>query len=134
MTEKDKKLKKQREYRQKTGNICTIKYERTLKGHAMRTYRNMLSRVRGIQKKGRHLYYGLPILDKYDFYEWTLNDRDYIFLWEQWVECGYQQKLTPSIDRIDPKHGYELWNIRWLTHSENSSLSNNSRRERAEVA
>lgn len=115
------KLAYQREYRAKTGNISTIKYERTPKGHLMRTYRNMLSRVRGIQKKKAHIYMGLPILDKSEFYEWSLNDSNYIDLWRVWVASEYDRKLTPSIDRIDPEHGYELWNMQWLTHSDNSA-------------
>lgn len=115
------KLAYQREYRAKTGNICTKKYERTPKGHLVRTYRNMLSRVRGIQKKKAHIYKGLPILDKNEFYEWSLNDSNYIDLWRGWAADDYNRRLTPSIDRIDPEHGYELWNMQWLTHSDNSA-------------
>lgn len=90
----------------------------------MRTYRNMLSRVRGVQKRVAHIYQGLPILDKNEFYEWALNSSDYIDLWRVWVASDYDYKLTPSIDRIDPKQGYELWNMQWLTHSDNSAKVN----------
>lgn len=131
---REEKNARQREYRAKNGNSCTLKYERTLKGHAMRTYRNMLSRVRGIQKSKLHIYFGLPILSKYDFYEWALNDPVYIDLWEAWTASGHEHKLTPSIDRINPDEGYELYNMRWLTHSKNSSLSNKNRREKVMVA
>lgn len=49
---------KQRKYRQKTSNLSTKVYEKTLKGYIVRTYRNTTSRVRGILKKKAHLYEG----------------------------------------------------------------------------
>ncbi len=119
-TREDKNLY-QREYRRKTGNRCTFKYEKTVKGYLMRTYRNMLSRVTGVQKKKAHLYEGLAILDRNDFYRWSLTNRDYLDLHKEWTESGYDRKLSPSIDRMDPDYGYELWNMRWITHSENSA-------------
>lgn len=128
-SEREKKLAYQREYRKRTQNGSTIKYERTPRGHLMRTYRNMLSRVTGVQKKKLHLYFGLNILDKDEFYEWSLNDPEYMNLWKVWAMSGYDRKLTPSIDRIDPTEGYELWNMRWLTHSENSRLAAVGRKE-----
>jgi hypothetical protein len=100
--------------------VC-YKYEKTRKGHLMRTYRNMLSRVLGIQKKNIHLYLGLPILDKQDFYIWALTDKEYNELYDSWVKNNYLLSLCPSIDRIDSDKGYIKGNIRWLTQSQNSS-------------
>ena len=111
----------QRDYRIKNGNSCTKKYERTKKGKLMRTYRNMQSRVKGIVKKKAHLYVDLDILPKGDFYEWSLSSEDFNTLYEDWVASGYNKRLSPSIDRIDVEKGYTPDNMRWLTHSENSS-------------
>jgi len=113
---------RQREYRKKNSNACTKKYERTKKGKLMRTYRNMQSRVSGIVKQKAHLYSGVDVLTREEFYEWSLNNEDFNALYEQWVLSGYDKKLSPSIDRIDTSLGYVIGNIRWLTHSENSRL------------
>ena len=96
------------------------KYERTRKGKLMRTYRNMQSRTEGLVKS--HLYRGLPLLDRGEFYEWSLSSPEYNTLYDKWVQSGYNKKLSPSIDRVDPSEGYTLSNIRWVTHSENSRL------------
>lgn len=114
-------LRKQREYRKRTGNVVTKRYERTKRGKLMRTYRNMQSRVLGILKKKRHLYDGLPILSRGDFYEWALASDAFHRLYAGWVASGYQCGESPSIDRIDPDRGYVLGNMRWITHRENSA-------------
>ena len=95
------------------------KYRKTLKGLLSMTYCNMLGRVLGRVKP--HLYAGKEILSKEDFYEWSLTNPEYLNLHTQWVASGYDRKLSPSIDRIDPDGGYTFGNIRWVTHSENSS-------------
>lgn len=87
----------------------------------MRTYRNMLSRVKGIQKREAKFYKGLPILEKEDFYRWSLDPNSvYWKLHKAWKESEYSQKLSPSIDRLDVLKGYTLENIQWTTHGLNS--------------
>jgi hypothetical protein len=117
----------QRERRSDNGNAYTKKYERTKKGKLVRTYRNMLSRVFGIVKGKAHLYEGLPILGKEVFYDWSLSDKAYSNLYDEWVYSDYCKKLSPSIDRIDTEKGYVIGNIRWLTHSQNSSFGGKHR-------
>ena len=111
----------QRKYRVSNGDRCTKDYEKTLNGYLMRTYRNMSSRVLGILKTKRHLYEGLDILPKEEFYEWSLQS-NYPDLLKNYQESGYDMKLAPSIDREDSSLGYITGNIRWITHSENSRL------------
>lgn len=122
-----KRLLKQREHRAITGNAATKKYERTKGGKLMRTYRNMQSRVNGIQWKKSHLYEGKEILNKADFYEWAMSCDDFHKLFDAWVASDYSRKLSPSVDRIDSSLGYFIGNMRWLTHSENSRLGTISR-------
>ena len=112
----------QREYRKETGDKHTKAYEKSPRGFLMRTYRNMKSRVTGVQHKKAHLYKGLPILDKDTFYAWSWDSHDFWRLYRRWVDSGFDRKLSPSINRINSKEGYLLGNIEWLTHSANSSL------------
>lgn len=114
--------KKQREKRLQNGNLYTKRYEKTPKGFLMRTYRNMKSRVLGIQSKKAHLYLGKDLLEKDDFYSWSLKDSAFNALFTDWENSGYDRKITPSIDRIDSSLGYTMDNIRWITHSDNSRL------------
>lgn len=128
--ENDLRLKKnrlQRENRKRNGNISTHKYEKTPRGFLMRLYRNMDSRINGVQKKKWHLYKGKDILPKEDFYKWALNSVDFYCLFADWYRSGYDQKLTPSVDRIDSSKGYTVDNMRWLTHSQNSRLGGKSK-------
>ena len=113
-------LKYQREYRKRTGNACTAKYEKTHKGFLMRLYRNMQSRVTGVQKKKHHLYKGIYLLPREEFYGWAGESEEFFRLFMIWKDNGYDRKLTPTVDRIDSDGGYELSNMEWVTHSENS--------------
>jgi len=105
------------------------KYEKTKKGYLMRCYRNMKSRVTGIQWRKKHLYQGKDILTKEDFYNWSLGDESFNRLFKQWEELGKPPRKGPSIDRIDNSLGYIPGNIQWVTFSENcrrGALSKNS--------
>ncbi len=109
-----------RQYRQRTCNKVTHKYEKTEKGFLMRKYRNMQSRVVGIQKKKAHLYKGLYLLPREVFYKWALGSPVFKQLFTAWKESNCDRKLCPTVDRIDPQQGYSLDNMEWVTHSENS--------------
>jgi len=115
-----RQLERQRQRRAETNNAVTKKYERTKKGKLMRLYRNMQSRVSGVQKAKHHLYEGKSLLSKDEFYDWALGCERFHQLFEEWKSSGYDRKLTPSVDRIDPSKGYEVGNMEWVTHSENS--------------
>ena len=101
-------------------------YEKTPKGFLMRTYRNMQSRVSGVQRKKAHLYKGLSILPRADFYAWSWDNSIFWRLYRNWAAADYDRRLTPSINRVDSNKGYDLENIEWLTHSVNSSLGGSS--------
>ena len=116
----EKQLARQRERRQLSNNANTKKYEKTKKGKLMRMYRNMLSRVDGIQKKKAHLYAGKEILTRDQFYEWALSSYQFHALFDTWEKSDYDRRLSPSVDRIDSRLGYTVDNMEWVTHSENS--------------
>lgn len=117
--------------RKKTHKESCKKYEKKITGYRMRMYRNMKSRVTGIQYKKAHLYEGLELMAKEDFYEWIDNNKDYKKLHKEWVDSGYDRRLSPSIDRINSDLGYIRGNIRVITHSENSRLGSLSRSKKS---
>ena len=89
-------------------------------------YENMKQRVDGKyadQMNRGHIYVGKPIASKDEFLEWSKNDHDFLALYKQWVMCGFDRKMTPSIDRINSKLGYTLGNMRWMTNSQNCGLA-----------
>jgi hypothetical protein len=96
-------------------------YEKTPNGFLMRAYRNMESRVTGVQKKKAHLYAGLELMPRDEFYLWAHSSRLFWDLWRVWKQAGHPRKLTPSVNRKDPERGYVIDNIEWLTHSANSA-------------
>ncbi len=121
------RLAYQREYRKRTNNIYTKRYEKTLSGFLMRLYRNMQSRITGIQSKKHHLYSGKSLLPRESFYSWAKEHPVFLSLWAVYEQAGYEQKLAPSVDRRDSSLGYELENMEWVTHSENSRRGSISR-------
>lgn len=106
------------------------KYEKTINGFLMRVYRNMKSRVAGVTKNKNHLYLGLEILDKKEFYEWSKLDKSFNRLFRKWEKSGYERVITPSIDRIDSSKGYSLGNVQWITFSENCKRGASSKIKR----
>lgn len=120
MDTKEKENARLREYRKRTNNLATKKYEKTKKGFLVRCYRNMQSRTNGVQKLKSHLYQNKELLSREDFYSWSLQDENFNSLFKTWETEHYNQKLTPSINRVDSKEGYILDNMEWITHSENS--------------
>ena len=113
-------LIKQRERRKKDGNAVTKRYEKTKKGFLVRLYRNMQSRVLGVQKIKYHLYKGKELLDRDSFYDWALADDTFNTLFALYESSGFSRKEAPSPDRIDSSKGYILENMEWVTMSENS--------------
>lgn len=117
----DHRLARQRDQRARTGNAHTRRYEKTKPGFLMRLYRNIQSRVRGIQKQKAHLYShieGVP--SRLEFYRWANDQSNFHRLFEAWTQSGFDRKITPSVDRLDSQKGYEFNNLEWVTHSENS--------------
>lgn len=108
------KLAKQRLARKKNNNAHTKKYEKTKSGFLMRLYRNMKSRVGGVQKKKSHLYKNKALCDKESFYTWAVSSEQFHSLFNQWEKSDYNRRLTPSVDRIDSSKGYDFSNMEWV--------------------
>lgn len=121
---------KRREWRERTNNHTEKKYEKTKNGFLMRMYRNMKSRVSGVQSAKYHLYVNKELLSKEDFYSWAKTNKEFDSLFEVYEQNNYQMKLAPSIDRIDSSKGYVIGNIQFITHSQNSRKGSISRHEK----
>ena len=126
----EQKNANQRASRALDGNKHTKRYEKTKGGFLMRAYRNMVSRAKGIQKRKAHLYRGITVLPRETFYAWATGNAEFHRLFAEWEALGHDQKFTPSVDRIDSLGGYNLANMRWITHSENSRLGATSPRRK----
>ena len=107
-------------YNLRTNYEAYKKYEKTPNGFLMRMYRNMKSRITGVQAAKFHLYAGKSLLDKEEFYEWAKNSPKFWELYEAYKHDNYNRKLAPSVDRINSSLGYCVENMEWVTHSENS--------------
>jgi hypothetical protein len=107
-------------YNLRTNYAAYKKYEKTPNGFLMRMYRNMKSRITGVQAAKFHLYAGKSLLDKEEFYEWAKNSPKFWELYEAYKYDNYNRKLAPSVDRINSSLGYCVENMEWVTHSENS--------------
>jgi 23S rRNA A1618 N6-methylase RlmF len=118
---KEERIAYQRNKRIENQNAYTKRYEKSVGGYLMRMYRNMKSRVTGVQKQKHHLYVGKTLISKEEFYEWAMCSPMFHVLWPAYVASGYEQKLAPTVDRKDSGCGYELDNMEWVTHSVNSS-------------
>lgn len=118
---------KRRAYNKKTGYAAYHKYEKTPNGFLMRMHHNMHERVSGIQKKKHHLYAGIKLIPREEFYVWAKASPKFWELYDVWKASGYNRKLTPTVDRVDPTKGYEIENMEWVTHSENSRRSSITR-------
>ncbi len=56
-----------------------------------------------------------------DFRDWALKDSEFLRLYNEWEETGYDHDYRPSCDRILDNHGYSFDNIQWITLRDNRS-------------
>ena len=68
-------------------------------------------------------YVGLPILSREEFYAWAKASPEFLALYKQWAMCGFDLRLTPTVNRMRSKEGYVLGNMEWLTNSQNCGLT-----------
>lgn len=92
---------------------------RTKLGLLRQRYHDMVKRAEGRDPKAVSAA-GKPIISKDEFISWAMNNIDFHCQFRKWEESNYQLREAPSIDRIDPRFGYELFNIQFVSQSENS--------------
>lgn len=123
---------KQKVSRERCDDKYTKKYEKTKKGFLVRLYRNMKSRIEGIQKTKFHLYQGKELLSKEAFYAWALSNQTFHSLFTEYEESNYQRRLAPSVDRINSDEGYSLSNMEFIPMWMNSQRGALSKRRYGE--
>lgn len=68
--------------------------------------------------------YGKDFLTVEAWNIWCYKDevmKKFMDLYNNWVQNDFDNKLTPSVDRINNNIGYVAENLQWLTKSDNSS-------------
>jgi len=83
----------------------------------------MLQRVNGKNTRHPHLFKGKPILEREFFKTWSKNHPEFLMLYKQWVMSRYNNKLTPSVNRLDSSRGYTIDNMEWVTFSQNCTMA-----------
>lgn len=97
----------------------------TILGYLEGKYTHMYMRVKGKTKHhSKHVWMGLPICSRKDFYEWALKDPSFRKLFARSQKNKKNPKLWVSIDRIDNRLGYVTNNMRFTTHQNNSRKNN----------
>lgn len=88
---------------------------RSNKGYKNKMFYAMQNRI-----KTREVYKDFKIdFSREEFYKFV-DTTDFEKMRLAWIASGYDRKLSPSVDRINPKKGYSINNIQIITVSENS--------------
>lgn len=93
-------------------------------------YSGIKHRCSKTKKDGRvqKSVYGKKFLSKEEWNEWCYADenfKQFMNIYNNWVQNGFPKSLSPSIDRINNKKGYTYTNLQWLSQSENCKKYNN---------
>lgn len=96
---------------------------RTKTGYLRHKYLQMQARIKGRLDRPVNSWKGKDICSRADFLRWSLRNRSFHSVFNSWLKCQDDAKKFPSIDRLDNTLGYTIGNMRWCTHSENSSGS-----------
>ena len=97
---------------------CKVEYDknrlRTLKGRVLQIYS---TQKRSSKRRG----YNPPSYSRDEFVNWMLSNEDYLRIFNEWVNSGYDNMLLPSCDRLDDYKCYSFDNIRVVTWEENNN-------------
>lgn len=70
----------------------------------------------------------LPSYSKYELFDWAMSQDKFHELFKQWINSNFDNKLIPSIDRIDCLQSYAIDNIQLMTWDENRKKGYNEMR------
>lgn len=88
-------------------------YSKTLSGFVTKTYATQRS-------TSKHRGHPMPEYSKQELKDYLHNSTTFVYLWQEWVDSGYNTRLRPSIDRVDFRRHYTLDNIQLITWEENN--------------
>ena len=66
-------------------------------------------------------YVGKEICTKEEFVAKFAKSEEFLSLFKNWQDSGFQRREAPSIDRIDNSGGYTLDNMQFIKHVENTN-------------
>jgi len=96
-------------------NEVNKKFSHTHKGVLIRRY---------IEMKRESKKYGLRILDKISFSNWSMEiSSKFPNLNFYWYRGGCKRELTPVIERRDKRKDFVLGNIKWVYHKDKNRIS-----------
>ena len=90
-------------------------------------YYGIVHRCEVGRSKRHYFVEGKSYLSKKEWEEWcyeTSNYKKFIEIYNNWVKSNFENKLSPSVDRIKNNKSYTKDNIQWLTKSENCQKFN----------
>lgn len=85
-----------------------------------------------IQSRQRQKY-GIDLsFDRWDLERWVIEEKydEFVRLFKEWRDSGYEKMLVPSIDRIDCMRGYTFDNMQIITWQQNAEKYNEEEREK----
>jgi hypothetical protein len=92
-----------------------------------RRYAHMKARQEGRATHQSSGALGKPICTYEEFEAWCIdftNLQEFLTLYFEWALNGFNRWDSPSIDRKDPKKGYTVDNLQWLSFSDNCIKNN----------
>lgn len=94
------------------------------KGSASHFHAYFLASYRKLKYRclsGNKRYRGLPFMGQEDWTQFLINTtEDRMRLYSLWEASNFHRRLSPSVDRVNPREGYLMWNCHWLPQYENS--------------
>jgi len=82
-------------------------------------YSGMLARIEGRSTR-KYKVENRAICTRAEFYKWCeQNIEVFKKIHQTWEKSNWDNKYSPSIDRIDNSKGYTINNIRWLSKTDN---------------
>ena len=96
------------------------KHRRSILGVTKRIYHDQI-------KSSKFRGHTLPDYSLNQFREWALSQKNFMDIYNQWVESGYEHLLAVSCDRLDDYKPYTLDNIRVTTWGENKRKGHDDR-------
>lgn len=94
----------------------TERYRHMPKGMLTNLYHKM--KTRNIKNGFGKLPFSLD-----EFQKWSINSEKFFYLFDTWVNSGYQKRYKPSVDRTNPNIGYEFNNMSWMFWEDNKKKS-----------
>lgn len=87
-----------------------------------KTIPGLISNIYGHQKEASNRRgHSKPQYSKSELSEWILSHHNFQSLYDNWVASDYDKNLSPSVDRLDDRIGYNFNNIQLITFEENNS-------------